>query len=112
MPLTQTKNWLIGTSKPLILSLFLPNRECDQRKTALAFVSVTHYAPADAQVPRHTPHTRRVTHADRSDAMAFEGAAPSAGGQRQARSPLSLRRTCVPAGAHGPHGPAAGLHRC
>jgi len=77
--------------------------------TTLAIETEGLYTPADAQVPRHSPDARRDAHPDRRNALAPGGAAPSAGGHRQARALHSLRRPRLPAGAHGAFRAAAGL---
>ena len=102
---------LIGTPKPLILRLFLLNHECVPRKPPLAFALHPRYTPAAAQITRHPADDCRDAHPDRCDALAPGGTAAGAGGQRQAGALHRLRRTGLPAGPHGPHWAAAGLHR-
>ena len=69
------------------------------------------YILADAQVPRHTPHHNRDARPDRHDALANGGAAPGAGGQRQAGSWHSFRRTRLSPSAHAPLQTPTRLHR-
>ena len=54
----------------------------------------------NAQISRHPPHRRRDDRPNHSDALAARGAAPSAGGGRQAGTLHCLRVSRIPAGPH------------
>ena len=79
----------------------------------IAFPCVLCLAPLGgvyAQVPRHTAYNHCDAHPDRRDALAPGGAAPGAGGKRQAGAPRRLRGARLPAGPHRPNWSASCIH--